>query len=199
MGNDGSGKTTVIKLLEKKLIECGQKVIYVPGYDHLFLDQFKRWYQKLSGANLDKVHRLYDDTDRTKTSKLFYLWPYFVFIDCVFLLLKYWLKPDKIVLFDRYVYDYVISFKNLGVCTALAEFLFLALPKPVYSFVFDISPEIAYERKKYDHKGDIEYYRKQRERYLWLAKNKNILVINTDKATPEEIAKKIFNQLCLKT
>lgn len=199
MGNDGSGKTTIIKLLEKKLIKNGQKVIYVPGYGHLFLDQFKRLYQKLTGANLDKLHRLYDDADKSKTSKLFYLWPYFVLIDCFCLWIRYRLKFRKIVLFDRYFYDYVISFQHLGVKTWLEEFLFLHLPRPKNCFIINVSAPIAYQRKKDTHKGGLNYYKKQRTRYLRLAKKKNIPVINTDETTPEEIAKKIFNQLCLKT
>lgn len=199
MGNDGSGKTTVIKLLEKKLIEDGRKVIYVPGYDHLFLDRFKRWYQKLTGANLDRLHRLYDNTNKSKTNMLFYLWPYFVFIDCLCLWIRYRLQFWKVVLFDRYFYDYVISFQHLGIKTWPEEFLFLHLPRPKNSFIIDVSAPIAYQRKKDTHKGGLDYYKKQRTRYLWLAKRKNIPVINTDETTPEEIAKKIFNRLYLKT
>lgn len=195
MGNDGSGKTTVIKLLEKKLVKNSQEVIHVPGYDHLFLDQFKRLYQKLTGANLDKLHRLYDDTNKSKTNKLFYLWPYLVFIDCFCLWIRYRLQFWKIVLFDRYFYDYVISFQHLGVKTWLEEFLFLHLPKPKNCFIIDVSAQIAYQRKKDTHKGGLDYYKKQHTRYLWLAKRKNIPVINTDKATPEKIAQRIFNQL----
>ena len=198
MGNDGSGKTTVIKLLETKLIEGGQKVIYVPGYDHLFLDQFKRLYQKLTGTNLDKLHRLYDDTNKSKTSKFFYLWPYFVFTDCLCLWIRYGLKFRKIVLFDRYFYDYVISFRHLRVKTWLEEFLFLRLPRPKNSFIIDVSAHIAYQRKKDTHKGGIDYYKKQRTRYLWLAKKKNIPAINTDETTPEEIAKKIYSCLSIR-
>lgn len=195
MGNDGSGKTTVIKLLEKKLINRGLQTIYVPGYEHLFLNSVKNYYQKVTGKSINNLQNEYDDTLRSKTYKLFYLWPYFVLIDYVCLILKYWLKPGRIVLFDRYAYDYVISFKYLGVCTVFAKYLFLSLPKPRSCFILDTAPEIAYERKKHDHKGSIEYYRTQRQQYLWLSKKKKIPVINTDRFTPDEIAKKILDQL----
>ena len=198
MGNDGSGKTTIIHLLRKRLVQEGRKVIYIPGYDHLFLDQFKRLYQKLTGANSDKLHRLYDDISKPKANKLFYLWPYFVFVDCLCLWIRYRLKFRKIVLFDRYFYDYVVSFQHLRVKTWLEEFLFLRLPRPKNSFIIDVSAQIAYHRKKDTHKGRLDYYKKQRTRYLWLAKKKNILVINTDKTTPEEIARKIYSRLFIK-
>ncbi len=195
MGNDGSGKTTVIKLLEKKLINRGLQTIYVPGYEHFFLNSVKNYYQKITGKSIHNLQNEYDDASRSRTYKFFYLWPYFVLIDYLFLIFKYWLKSGKIVLFDRYAYDYVISFKYLGVSTAYAEFLFLSLPKPRSCFILDTAPEIAYERKKHDHKGSIEYYRTQRQQYLWLSKKKKIPVINTDRFTPDEIAKKILDQL----
>ena len=62
----------------------------------------------------------------------------------------------------------------------------------------DVSAQIAYQRKKDTHKGELDYYKKQRIRYLWLAKRKNIPVINTDKAAPEEIAKKLYSCLSIK-
>lgn len=195
MGNDGSGKTTAIKLLKNKLLGRKIETIYVPGYEHFFLNCIKSYYQRITGRSIDKLQKEYDDALRSRTCRLFYLWPYFVFFDYICILSKYWFKKGKVILFDRYAYDYVISFKDLGIDTYLATSLFLALPKPKYCYVFDASAQIAYERKRDDHKGDVEYYRRQRRRYLWLAGKKAIPVINTDKTTPEEITEKIIGQL----
>lgn len=195
MGNDGSGKTTVIKLLLDRLVKSGKETIYVPGFDHLFLDKFKSLIQKSTGMNVGELQEEYDNNQRKKARLIFYIWPYMVFMDCVCLLIKYFFRPGKIVIFDRYFYDYVISFKNLGISSKLEEFLFLFLPRPKISFVLDVSAGIAYERKKVTHAGTIDYYENQRLRYLWLAKNKSFPVINTDRTSSEEIAAQIFNEI----
>lgn len=195
MGNDGSGKTTVIKLLEDKLAKSGRKIVYVSGFQHCFLDQFKLGIQRFASGDISKLQKEYGNSQRKVKRLSFYLWPYLVFIDCLCLYIKYWFQFRKIVIFDRYFYDYVISFQNLGVYSRLEEFFFLLLPKPKNSFVFDVSAEVAYERKKDSHNSDLDYYEKQRLRYLWLAKVKKMPLINTEHSSPGEVAQGLFKRL----
>jgi len=195
MGNDGSGKTTVINILKNKFVDLGVEVIYVPGYEHLFLDKLKIFIQKIAKINMVKMQNEYGNSKSTKKRLLFYFWPYFVFLESLAILIKYKYSADKIVLFDRYFYDYVISFRNLGINTWPVEFLFFLLPKPKYCYIFDVDPETAYNRKKETHKGDLNYYQQQRLRYIWLAKKRGIKLINTDNIRPELIVKEIYSQI----
>ena len=89
----------------------------------------------------------------------------------------------------------MISFKHLGINSWFEEFLFLMLPTPKNCYIFDVSPQVAYERKKATHGGEVDYYEKQRQRYLWLAKRKNIPIVNTNKTTPDDIAQSIFSKI----
>jgi len=195
MGNDGSGKTTVINLLRDKFKLCGRDIEYVPGFSHLFMDGLKAMFHRIFKIDMVRLQVDYEKPVAIKKNILFYFWPYFVFMDSVALFVKYRFFVKNIVLFDRYFYDYIISFRNLGTNTWLEEFLFFLIPKPKYSYIFDVDPSIAYERKKETHKGDLSYYQQQRLRYVWLAKRKGIKLINTDNNKPEIIVNEIYSQI----
>ncbi len=195
IGNDGSGKTTVARILQTKLIASGRKTRYISAFEHCFLDGFKKLFGGSTAIDIDRLQREYADSKRGRTNLLFFLWTYLVFLDCLCMFFKYFFCFGEIVIFDRYFYDYVVSFRNLGVNTWLEERLFLILPKPDNCYVFDASPEVAYERKKATHISEINYYEKQRERYLCFANYKHISVINSDNTTAEDIAQRIFNQI----
>lgn len=196
MGNDGSGKTSVMRGLMALLNEMGQqKILYVPGYDHFFLDKLKLIYQKITGTDVVKLQREYSSKETKKKNILFRIWPFFVYLDCLCLLIKYHAKFNQIILFDRYFYDYINSFQELGISNVVIERLFLMLPLPKNAFVFDASPEVAYMRKKSDHDGDIGYYKRQRSRYLELARNKNIQIINTDTRSLSETIQHVLSIL----
>lgn len=196
IGNDGSGKSTTIKHLIPYLEGLNKRVIWVPGFNHAFLEQVKKLFQAFSRKDIKKLHQEYAKPTQKK-NRLFLLWPYLVFLDCIALVLKYAFRgKDTIVIFDRYPYDYIVSFRELGVSTRPAEKLFQWFPKPRHIFLFDASPEIAYERKKHDHKADVPHYYRQRERYLHLARNLKIPVINTDNDTVDVTVRKITQQLC---
>ncbi len=138
MGNDGSGKTATIRLLQQKLITSGSKTIYVPGFAHCFLDKFKQWLEAVMRVNVRSLQNEYGNSARQKANLFFRLWPYLVFLDCLCLLIKYGLKSGRVVLFDRYFYDYIISFRNLKINSWLEEILFSLFPKPRHCYIFDV-------------------------------------------------------------
>lgn len=196
MGNDGAGKTTVIRLLEKKLRDKGMKTKYVPGFEHFVIGKIKGFFCSLVGLDSSDLQSEYGKSSKREDKPFFFkVWPYLVFLDCLLIYFRESLSKGTIVIFDRYFYDYVISFEYLGNSSRLIRRLFLALPKPDLGFVFDVSPETAYQRKKDTHKGGPEYYERQRARYLELADELGWGVVNTDNDSSEETTLKVFEVL----
>jgi thymidylate kinase len=192
IGNDGSGKSTTIKALTEYFASKDRLVQRIPGFEHAFVECLKKACSKISGKTSEKLHSEYVSKDR---NRVYYLWPYLVFLDCCFLLARQKFRPRTIVIFDRHPYDYVASFEELGVSSPLVRKLFLMIPKPKHIFLMDASPEIARERKKADHTDDITYYQRQRARYLALANEKQIPVLNTDSRSVQEVVAEVLQRL----
>ncbi len=194
IGNDGSGKTLFSKEIEKILKKKNYPVEYKPGFNHLFLNRVLNCWRKITGKDIERVRKEYFDVNRKKKDFLFLVWPYLVLSECFIICLIYKFKRNQITIFDRYFYDYLMTYKYLGYNNFLIEKLFLFLPKPDVGFVLDVSPEIAYQRKKEDHEANLNYYQIQRQNYLRLAKAKDLQIINTEKSF-EKIVRELLKIL----
>lgn len=191
MGNDGTGKTTIARALEVKFKESGFNVEYYLSFDHILLDFVLKLLPK---AKVTKTRRDFSAKDGKKPF-IFKIWPFLVFLDCLIVSIKVkLLNRSKIVIFDRYFYDFLISYEYLGYSNKVVRKLFLSLPKPRVGFILDVSPEVAYERKRETHNIDVSYYKIQRERYLELADDLGIKVINTEKPL-EESLKQVITEI----
>lgn len=193
MGFDGTGKTATLWLVEEELVRRGLTVCSVPGFEHLILGKLK----KLLGA--EKSQGQYDSGSRSEQSRfkilLFKFWPLFVYLECwlTFFHFKF-LKRKSVVLSDRYFYDWLVSFEKLGYSSKLTRFLFLnCLPEPDLGLVFVVSPEVAYQRKKHDHKDPLSEYEKQLTRYQDLAKRKKFSIIDTSSVSVEQVASQVLD------
>jgi len=191
MGFDGTGKTTVIKPLLRELGKLNE-VEYHPGFDFVLVQYLKKAF--LGKGEKEAQEKFLKKGDRKKPFS-FKIWPFLVFLDCLLSYLQFKLsKRGKVVIFDRYFYDFLISYEYLGYSNWLLRKLFLFLPKPDIAFVLDVAPKIAYERKKETHQDHLGFYEEQRERYLQLAEELEIKVVNTEKPlqeTLEEVSRKI--------
>jgi thymidylate kinase len=201
MGNDGSGKSTTVSLICHRLKDSKLEFKIVPGFEHLVIQHLKKLVGFLMGNNgLTDLQKTYSDgklsgPKKKRVTLLFMIWPLFVFIDCIMLLVKSCAQSDKIIIFDRYFYDYTISFKELGYSSMLVDKIFLFFPKPDVGFIFDVKPEIAYSRKKHDHSAPLDQYFRQRKRYLRLAREKGLPVINTSSLSPEDASEKVLESM----
>jgi thymidylate kinase len=200
MGNDGSGKSTTLHLICKRLKESNIDFKIVPGFNHLLIQHLKNLAGIIIGnsrmTDLQKTYsngKQYNPTKK-KTS-FFTIWPLFVFIDCIMIFIKSYAQRNKIFFFDRYFYDHAISFKELGYSSNLVEKLFLSFPKPDLGFIFDVDSEVAHSRKKHDHSAPLDQYVRQRNRYLRLAKEKGLPVINTTSISPNDASVKVLEPL----
>ncbi len=189
MGFDGTGKTTTLRLVEEELVRRGFSTASVTGFEHLILDKVKKLF------GVDKKQRQYDAGSGGGHSQLlFKLWPLMVFVECwlTFLYFKF-LRKEEIIIFDRYFYDWFLSFEKLGYSSKLARFLFLNLsPRPYLGLVFITDPEIAYQRKKGDHQDPLSEYEKQLTRYQELARGKKFSIIDTSSTPPGQVAAQVL-------
>ena len=188
MGFDGTGKTTTLRLVEKELVRRGPSVVSVPGFEHLILGKVKRFF----GG--DKKQGQYDAGAGDGQSRfLFKLWPLAVFVECwlTFLYFKFF-RRGKIVIFDRYFYDWLLSFEKLGYSSIVTRFLFSkCLPEPDLGLVFMAEPEIAHQRKRNDHADSLSEYEKQFTRYQDLAQRKKFSIIDTSRVPPDQVAAQV--------
>ena len=183
MGNDGSGKTTIAKKLVSLLEEVGCKVLYKHEYDYSILPIFFKIFGKRrleNNKNEFSVKRIY--------RRRFYFWPFLVWLDKLLQLTYFRLfHRNTVVILDRYIYDHYMTFKYLGYITNFTEWLYLKFPQPDVAINLWIDAEIAYERKKDTHTFPIDFYQKQTERYLELAKKLRLKRIKTDQPSDQTI------------
>lgn len=200
LGNDGSGKSTACRAVKDRLMRDGRRVTVVPGFEHLFADRLRSAAIRLWGKGSGDVTTDYfrhGRPDDGKVNPLYHLWPLLVWFDFLLRIIGRLLgSAGRVVIFDRYAYDYAISLQDLGYGGRPAQALLgCAVPRPRHVFVFDASPDVAYSRKQHDHELDLSFYTRQRERYAALAAKAGYTVINTDTAPVEEIVERIVGEL----
>ncbi len=180
MGNDGSGKTTIARAFREKLSRVGLTVEYREEFDYFIL----KYFLKLFPTNkLGKMRNKFLKKEKVEKIPIYFkVWPLLVWFD---LLLEYiWIKAfkrNRIVIMDRYAYDFLMSWEFLGYNTSFTKYLYLQFPKPDIPVILEVSPQVAYDRKKDTHDQSLDFYHIQRERYLELADKLKIQTINTEK------------------
>jgi|SRR3990172_8038828 len=146
-GYDGSGKTTLARELVAELIRNGQKAEYVHGYEFSFIHGILRRFRKrIESGELTREH------DR-KGSKRWYMriWPYCLCLDFSFKLFIYkYLFIRKIYVFDRYIYDYLLSCYYQGYKLPLTLML-ATVPSPSYGFWLKPSLDFSLKNRAAEH------------------------------------------------
>jgi len=161
LGMDGSGKSTLSKYLYEELKKRGYNVTH-------------KWWLECENSILRKVFRKlwkredskdgYSSNSKLNKSnflifKIFrILWPKVVLLDYLrFGIFKAsfpkMLKAYDIMIFDRYFYDVIFSIAKEFDFAAYKQAIWFRiyrkfLPEPDIIFFIDVSPEVAYMRKK---------------------------------------------------
>ena len=200
LGNDGSGKSTACRAVHDRLAAAGRRVSIVPGFEHLFAGRLRNAAIRLSGRGSGDVSTEYfrhDEPHKGKANPLYHVSPYLVWIDFLLRIVARLLSSaGRIVIFDRYAYDYAISLQDLGYGGGPIQALLRhVVPRPRHVFVFDASAEVAHARKRDDHDMDLAFYTRQRERYAALAAHGNYPLINTDATSGDTIAERIVGEI----
>jgi len=184
MGVDGSGKSTLIELLKKKLKKKFKKIKYVHLRPYLIL--------------LDK------STVQAKPHKTKKAWPIlFNFIRVLYWLIIYRLffylfanKPRQLIIFDRYAHDLTIdpTRYKFNLPNRITKFILNLFPNPTLWFVLNAPIKVLEKRKK---ELPTKELKKQIRTYLNFAKQrKNSIVINTNNSVQSSLSliiKKINN------
>jgi len=201
MGNDGSGKTTIGKELHRILKETFffKDVEYREEFNYFILKYIFRAFKKqISSARKEFLNR-----QNRQKRKIFYIWPYLVWIDQILAYCYYRIfKRHKILILDRYAYDFLMSWEHLGYSNWFVRWLYKHFPKPDIAIILWCDPQKAYERKKDTHSYPLEFYIAQTNKYLSFAKEMQIKTVDTSKdikTTIFEILnminKKLLNEL----
>lgn len=171
-GIDGSGKTTIAKLLYEKL---GNKAV-------LTAEPTKSWIG-------EAVNKAIEERKDAKTIALLFIADRIEHI----IKIKKWLDEGKIVLCDRYI-DSTFAYQKEHLKMEEAEKWLNEIHKPFLlkpdlTFLFVINPKRAIERIK-DRKlimyEDVHFLERVQENYLEIAKKEErFIIINAEKGKEE--------------
>lgn len=170
-GIDGSGKSTQAKRVCEELTKKGVSILCLKNPADNALGNFIR-------------RHLSEFPDRLK-SELFVL-------DIQSTLERVQQNNIQVILWDRYTDSIYTSNKEETI--ASAEKITQTVPKPRRTFLLDITPEIAIQRRKAEDTDNFEWQRQKYARYRELIKNDSSRFVVIDGLRePETITKTIVD------
>ena len=191
IGNNGSGKTTLSKKILEYFLKNKVSVIFIGEFDYFLLKYIKKL---LGNKKLERSKNLIKDENKITLTKR--ILPYIIWFDLILehLYFKIFCR-NKIVIKDRYAYDFLMTWKELKVSSKIIECLYKIFPKPDLLFYVYTKPEIAFSRrdaqKEKEKNYDLNFYKYKTKIYLDFCRMKNILLIDNngtiDKAYSEII------------
>lgn len=176
MGNDGSGKTTI----GHHIVDLMKKVYFFKDieYREEFTYFILKFPLQIFGRNVEKKRK---EFLLGKQNKIFKIWTYLVWFDQLIAFIYYKIfKCHKILILDRYAYDFLMSWIYLSYSNSIIYWLYKFFPKSDVAIIFWCRPQVAYERKKSTHSYALSFYEKQTGEYLSFANEAGIKTINTE-------------------
>ena len=194
LGLDGSGKTTLSKLLKKEL-EKEYSVKIIPFHKWVFSNKLKYFFgRRIDKSRLD-MNKPYEPI---KSSLSSLIKPIIAYIDnvCFFLINRP--LNNQVVIFDRFICATQIKFNSLGYQNTWFR-LFWRVFMPKNTFYIDINADLSVLRQ--NGRGDKFVYKKstlseERKNYIYLAKTLGFPIINGKKSAKINAIKilKIINK-----
>ena len=175
MGTDGSGKSTLIKKLTKRLKKNYRKIKYLHLRPYLFLTDSSvvntnPHDQKLPLSQVGSLIKI-----------LTWLWMYYFF----FLINLY--KKNQLIIFDRYAHDLLIDKirYRFNLPKKFTQFILNLFPKPNLWIVLKAPIKLIEKRKK---ELSINELKRQMNEYInFSKKQKNMIIIDTSKTIEKNI------------
>jgi len=184
IGIDGSGKTTLAKMLVDAMNEKGIKSQYVwRGWR-----QFESFLLKPLAHLAKRLRRNFHHTNDLESDMIWevhnLLYRYLILVDYLFSSVPKVSVPlalGRNIVSDRYVYDVIGG--PLANHPFMEKVALSLLPKPDLIFLVNLPEEVAYQRK--DDVPSIEYLKKRKAIYLSMEKKLKVTTIDGSKKLEE--------------
>jgi len=149
-GVDGTGKTTLARLLVKKLRFYKINVAYRHEFDYiLILGPMKDKIYKLLGIRKSNYISNYMEHHFQKGTRLHDMVYFLAWFDYLLSYVYFRLRKG-VVICDRWHYDHISHFLYKPRKNRLLMKLYSILPKPDVIILLDVDPEISHQRRKND-------------------------------------------------
>lgn len=195
-GPSGSGKSTLLKEVKKNAFFSDKKIYFRKEDDFIFIHLGKLLFGNKIFSDYKRV-KFFEKKFSTRLSLFSILvtifYPLLIYIEFLYEYLYYEIFFNrKILLRDRYIYDYLVTIKDiLGIQNPLVESSFKAFPKPSLLFYVKIDRETALQRNKNNVSNKItakqSFHTHILNSYDQIAKTKKILVLDNTKPLQESI------------
>jgi len=175
MGVDGSGKSSIIDALRKKVSKKYNKIKYLHLRPYLFLTDKRTVIKDPHNKKISNFKYF------SLIKILMWLIIYKVFF------LFYVRKNNQLIIFDRYAHDIIIDKirYNFYLPNRLSSYILNLFPKPNLWIVLHASIVTVEKRKKELPTSEL---RRQMKKYITFAKkNKNSLLLSTEKSIKKNI------------
>lgn len=196
-GLDGAGKSTAINLLKADLEKLNIKVKTLHFYYNYipikFFNYIKKVLKKDKKINEKVQHKKSIEHEKKavkKTKGIFWV----AYVICDAWIQYLWVKifyPRHLIIFDRFFYDYLVSFNFLGV-KYNKKFLIKFFPNIDKNFILLAPPEVLYKRKPEHTK---EFFKSCHSQYEEVVKQFNIDLVDTEKNTPQEVVDILIHKI----
>ena len=195
-GVDGSGKTTIAKLVIERLMNCGVNAKYHHELDFILLRAFIGISKNFIGSG--KSNNVREKTI-TMIDEGEYNWRYFYYLFILFhslLTYAYYKIGKGMIVYDRWIYELTTIFDHKQIDNMVLRKLYLGFPRPDIMILLTAPPRLARFRKR-DDPGHathgLDYYVTMQERMRKLAIHVNCDAILSTDRSKEVIVEEVFN------
>lgn len=192
-GLDGAGKTTTVNMLAKYLdsLNVEYKIAHFVHNNLLYRLLLTLGYYNMDEPKNILYKRSRAHSARERIHQTPFIMAFLRFFDSLLQYLYYVVTyKNKLIIFDRFFYDYLVSFEYLNIkWRSLFERF---VPKVGNKFLFSASPVISYRRKPERVKA---FFIECHKLYLKVAKKENLKIIATDKKQQDQVLKELIDNL----
>lgn len=192
-GLDGSGKTTTVNMLAKYVETLGidYKIVHFVHNNLLYKVLLALGYYDMKQPKSVLYKRSRAHSARERINKTSFVMVFLRFFDSYAQYLYYVLtNRNKLIIFDRFFYDYLVSFGYLDIRGR--SFFNQFVPFIKNKFLFSVSPEVSYKRKPERVKA---FFIECHQLYLKVAKEYNINIINVDNKNPDQVLQELMGKI----
>lgn len=192
-GLDGSGKTTTVNMLAKYAdsLNVKYKIAHFVHSNLLYKVLLALRYYKINEPKNILYKRSRAHSARERINKTPFVMAFLRFFDSYIQYLFYVLiNRNKLIIFDRFFYDYLVSFEYLDIKPR--SFFNRLVPKIKNRFLFSASPIVLYRRKPERIKA---FFVECHQIYLKVAREQNVKIISTDDKEPDQVLNELMKMI----